>query len=243
MRFGIDGFVVGVIAAAFVGASASAAPVVGSFADRVDARANLFHTDWGHGFTAPIPTAYSSNTPDLDLIGVGTGLAARAFEMAPGVALPFSPGQRAEIEAPAWSWVVDLAVHGTDAFGVPVDPTLAGDPAFKLLYGFAFRGLRVYSLVGMWSTSPTALVPLAPVPLGAPDDLPFLVGYGIDLVVPGHAGPLYLFLGENDGYFDDNASAYDVTVTLRAAEVAAPASLALLAGALVPLVRDRRRRR
>lgn len=222
---------------------AAAAPITGVFSDQVDSRSNLFHAAWGHTNTASIPPDYNADTPSLDLIGVGTGAPARAFAMAPGGALPFTSGQIAEIEAPSWSWVIDLAIHGTDAFGVPVDPVLAGDPAFKLLYGFEFRRLRVYSLIAMWSTSATDLVPFSPTPAIAPDDLPFLVGYGLDLVVPDHAGPLYLFFGNNDGYFDDNDSAYDVFVTLRAAEVATPTTLALLAGMFAPMLRRRRKRR
>ena len=229
--------------------SALAAPVVGTFSDLVNATVNLFNGNWGHSYTAPVPGGYSSNTSNLDTIGVGTGQAPRAFQMAPSVPLAFTPGQDITIDVPRWSWVVDLNIHGTDAFGVPEDDALATDNAFKQLYGFNFRGLRVYSLIAMWSTSATSIVPFVPASNPGFDTLPFLVGYGLDLAVPDSTGPLFLFFGDNDGYFADNESAYDVSISLRAvdgpavAAVPAPATLALLASALLmPLVLRRRRK-
>ncbi len=219
---------------------AVAAPVTGSFQDLVSAQANLFNTGWGHSYTAPIPAGYSANSANLDLVGVGTGQPARAYEMAPGAPLPFTAGQSVKIEAPIWSWVIDLNIHGTDAFGVPEDDTLANDPAFKQLYGFDFRGLRVYSLIAIWSTSAAALTPYIPAVDPGFDALPFLVGYELDVTVPQSAAPLYLFFGDNDGYLDDNASAYDVFVTLSdpgsgpgVNDVPVPGTLALFTAALL----------
>ena len=75
--------------------------------------------------------------------------------------------------------------------------------------GFAslHRGLRVYSLIGARSTSPTALTGATVV------GSPFLVGTSATLTAPASVGPYYLFLGDNDGIFADNGGAYTVSVT------------------------------
>lgn len=71
----------------------------------------------------------------------------------------------------------------------------------------SFHDLRVYGLIGRWSTSATALDSTTAV--GAP----FFVGASATLVAPTDGpGPYHLFLGENDGNFADNGGAYDVTV-------------------------------
>lgn len=225
--------------------SAMAAPMVGSFEDMVDARANLYHTGWGHSYTQPIPDDYTSNTPGLDLIGLDTGLPARAMETAPnsGIAIAFTPGQEFNIEVPLWSRVVDLEVHETDAMGVPWDATYRQNPDNLGFWGFDFRELRVYGLIGMWSTSATSLVPYNPGndPF---DQLPFLVGYGFRAFVPQYHGQLYLYLANNDGFFDDNFSSYNVYVTLRELRVVSePSTLALFAGGLLLLTAAARRPR
>lgn len=216
---------------------ATAAPMVGTFEDIVDARANLYHTGWGHSFTEPIPSIYTSNTPGLDQIGLNTGLPARAMETAPnsGIAIAFTPGQQFNIEIPTWSRVIDLEVHETDAMGIPWDATYRQNPDNLPFWGFDFRNLRVYGLIGIWSTSATSLVPYNP--RGNPfDQLPFLVGYGFSAFVPQYHGQLYLYLANNDGFFDDNFSAYNVYVTLRELRVVSePSTLALFAGGLLLL--------
>lgn len=226
--------------------NAAAAPMVGSFEDLVDAQANLYHTNWGHSYTAPIPDPYTSLTPGLELIGLDTGIPARAMETSfgSGVAIVFTPGQEFTIDVPLWSRVVDLAVHETDAMGIPWDSTYRQDPATWGFWGFDFRNLRVYGLIGMWSTSATSLVPYNPG--GDPfDQLPFLVGYGFTSFVPQFHGQLYLYLANNDGFFNDNISSYNVYVTLRELrQVSEPSTLALLgAGLLLITAASRRSRR
>ncbi|WP_428263811.1 thrombospondin type 3 repeat-containing protein [Haliangium sp.] len=65
----------------------------------------------------------------------------------------------------------------------------------------------MYSLIGAWSTHPTALT--ASTVVGNS----FFVGANNTLTAPAGAGPFYLFLGENDGVFRDNGAGYDVTVS------------------------------
>lgn len=225
---------------------AAAAPMVGSFQDLVDAKANLYFSDWGHSYRAPIPGDYSSESSGLDRIGLDTGLPARAVETGFNSRTPivFTPGQEFTIEVPSWSRVIDLNVHETDAMGVPFDDTYRQNPANLPFWGFDFRNLRVYGLIGMWSTSATSLVPYNPG--NDPDDqLPFLVGYGFSAFVPQYRGPLFLFLANNDGFFDDNLSAYDVFITLRGLRVVSePSTIAVLAAGLllVTLVGYRSRR-
>jgi hypothetical protein len=70
-----------------------------------------------------------------------------------------------------------------------------------------YRGLRVYSLIGQWSHSPTALNS------STVASTPFFVGSSATLNAPSAAGDYYLFLAENDGAFTDNTGAYSVTAS------------------------------
>ncbi|MCC6558011.1 MAG: DNRLRE domain-containing protein [Polyangiaceae bacterium] len=73
--------------------------------------------------------------------------------------------------------------------------------------GGLFRGLPVYSLIGAWSTDPSALT------AATAASQPFFVGAAATLTAPAGAGPYYLFLGDNDGVFADNGAGYTVTST------------------------------
>ena len=67
-------------------------------------------------------------------------------------------------------------------------------------HGGDFRGLPVYSLIGIWSKSDSNIDPVID-----PIDAPFYVGSWLDVWVPDNGvDPLYLFLATNDGDFDDN---------------------------------------
>jgi hypothetical protein len=70
-----------------------------------------------------------------------------------------------------------------------------------------YRTLPVYSLIGAWSTSPTALTSATAVGKA------FFVGSSITLTAPTGTGPFYLFLGINDGYLGDNIGGFPVTAT------------------------------
>jgi PEP-CTERM motif len=106
---------------------------------------------------------------------------------------------------------VDAGASCTDADG------LAGD----------FRGLPVYSLIGIWSASATAIDPL-----GAA----FFVGSANSFVTP-VSSTAYLFLAENDGVFADNGGpGYDVTINFTSdapAAVPEPGTWALMGLGLV----------
>lgn len=88
-----------------------------------------------------------------------------------------------------------------------------------------FRGLPAYSLIGVWSGSFASIVPLGS---------HFLVGSAATLTVPG--GPAaYLWLGFNDGIFEDNddnpglGSGFSVSVSPLPEPVPEPSSLLLFA--------------
>lgn len=74
-------------------------------------------------------------------------------------------------------------------------------------YPELFRGLPVYSLIGRWSHSPDIL------DNSTVASNPFYVGSFSILTVPSEPGDYYLFLGENDGGFSDNAGSFTVTAT------------------------------
>lgn len=95
--------------------------------------------------------------------------------------------------------------------------------------GGIFRGLTVYSMIGLWSSTGLAINAIGS---------PFFVGSAAVLSVP--VGPAFLFLAENDGIFSDNSGHYDVTVNA----VPEPGTLTLMAlgGALFGAARRRRRR-
>lgn len=82
-----------------------------------------------------------------------------------------------------------------------------------------FRGLRVYSMIGLWSSTGTSITALGS---------PFFVGTSASLTVP-NAPSAFLFLAENDGNFADNSGEYSVRLeTVGGVAVSEPGALALL---------------
>ncbi len=155
----------------------------------------LYFTDWGHPYTE----TYNGSNNEAAGLGRGT----------PADVVPMDFAAFAEVEIGATGL---NAINGTIAFGP--DGT-----------GPSFRALPRYSLIGVWSTSSSDIVPIG----GS-----FFVGDSATLLVPS-APSAYLWLGFNDGIFDDNQAAplnggpgFSVTLT----GVPEPSMLALFALAL-----------
>jgi|AZIJ01.1.fsa_nt_gi hypothetical protein len=149
--------------------------------DTVEGRNNLYYDDWGHAYT----TGNNNQFNALD-----RGDAARAFAV-DSQPYGFSSGDLLQISA--GGCVVDAGSQCTE-------PGYAGG---------AFRALPVYSLIGLWSTSPLSIDPLE---LFSGVNPAFFIGDFLDVVVPNAISPLYLFLATNDGIFSDNSGAYSVRI-------------------------------
>ncbi len=173
---------------------------------------NLYYDDWGHVFNSTL--AESDVGFNIEYSALGRGTAASA------VGYAFSSGQALSIAATGS--VADWGATYTD-------PT--GTSASGANEGWDFRNLPVYSLIGIWSTNASMIDPV---------NSPFYIGSSLALVAPAMVGSLYLFLGENDGYFRDNAFSDKYTVTITTSAVPAPATLALLSLGLIGLIAMRR---
>ncbi len=166
----------------------------------VDSMDSLYFTNWGHPYTQVY------NGSNNEAAGVGRGAPAQVVSNL-GSATDFSPFAEVEIVANGSN-----AINGTIAYGPDG-------------LGSLFRMLPVYSLIGVWSSSSSAIVPIGTA---------LFIGDSATLPVPS-APSAFLWLGFNDGIFDDNLApplnggpGFSVTLT----GVPEPSTLALLALAL-----------
>ncbi len=151
-----------------------------------------------------------------NITGAGNQYDALGRGVAAGhVGYAFVAGQQLDVSA--WSCVRDAGTRCTGADG----------------YNWLFRGLNVYSLIGIWSESETEIEAVGNA---------FVLGSSVSLVTPQSTGPLYLFLGENDGIFADNFARdyYHVAITTPAVPV--PAAAWLFSSGLLGLLGVAKRR-
>lgn len=183
--------------------------------DTVGGMDNLYFADWGHVFNEGLGDGSQFNA-------LGTGVAASA--VVSGVSVFNFTGANT-INISATGLVVDDGQTQTDANGEPSD-FMDGN----------WRGLPAYSLIGVWSTSATEIMP----PIGSLSD-PFFIGTQLflSLVDIPQVSELYLFLAENDGLFGDNSGSYEVTLDVQYVPI--PASGLLLLSGLAGLFVSRRK--
>ena len=145
----------------------------------VEPQDNIFNTDWGHAYNQVFDQTNQAHLDNPLPYGLAAGDDARSVAHA-GSAFNFAGYDSVDITASGW--IQDKIIFWTDVSGEP---------------DFLFRGAPAYSLIGIWSLDPEDIVPA----LGV--DSILAIGAGLTLDIP-DGDALYLFLGENDGWFFDN---------------------------------------
>jgi hypothetical protein len=164
---------------------------------------NLYFDNWGHPWTG--------GSPESEFGALSTGIAARSVGDAGG---PFNFEGIPSVDVSATGTIRDSGGRFTNASG-------SASP---------FRGLRVYSMIGTWSSTPNSITPI---------DSPFFVGISNTLAVPTEPSA-YLFLGENDGIFSDNfVGQYNVSLNF----VPIPSAVWLFGSGLFGLIGISRRKK
>ncbi|MEH6558557.1 MAG: PEP-CTERM sorting domain-containing protein [Oceanicoccus sp.] len=191
----------------------------------VDATDNLYYSDWGHWFTQAGDGALAA-----------TGSTSASAVVNGGSAYNFSPWDYLDITVTGS--VTDAASEGQAGSVTGADGCISqSDPCW---FGNGqFRFQDVYSVIGLWSSSADSITPILVDNIYKDwRDAVFLVGSNVRLEVP-KIENAYLFLAENDGYFNDNLGSYTATII---ASVPEPASALLMLTSLLGLFAIRRRR-
>ena len=136
------------------------------------------------------------------LSAVGTGVDARSVTDSDGNPVNFS---NLRLTITATGLVEDFSTTSTDADGLDS----------------IFRGLPVYSMIGLWSSTGDSITALGE---------SFFIGTNNVLDAPS-SGTSFLFLAENDGIFSDNYGQYNVTIST----VPLPASAVLFLTGILSL--------
>ena len=158
---------------------------------------NLFFDTWGHPYTLEIDL----EEPDLGGAGVGN-----APPVVSDAGMPFNFAPFDVVDITATGLIVDINITATP-------PSGSQDPEFI----FEFRELLVYSVIGIWSTTSNEITPI-----GLLNPHPaFNVGAAATISIP-DVPTAFLFLSDNDGWFDDNTGSYDVTLHARVVPLPAP---------------------
>jgi hypothetical protein len=180
-------------------------PASASVIHLVDSMDNLYFTDWGHPYNVP---PFNDGNNEFGAIGRG--------DPAQPVAADFAGFDQVVVSATGSN-----AINGSTSFGPDGNP-----PAL-------FRALTVYSLIGVWSSSSAAILPLGNA---------FFIGDSAILPVPSSPAA-FLWLGFNDGKFDDNLDQPSPGFSVTLTGVPEPSTLGLFVLALGLLRASRRRSR
>lgn len=194
--------------------------------------ANLYNTSFG-GSGSPFPEAEAA-------LGATDAFAVQFS----GSAFNFSGA--AQINFSTTGAVQDngLGIDSvTDADGIIASgPNTGNDTGFG---DGNFRGLPVYSLIGIFSTTSDVITPLGAsidtANLGDPLQSAFFIGTSLVLDNLPSVPELFLFFANNDGAFSDNTGSYDVTIQVT--PVPLPAAFWLFATSILGVMNFSNRRK
>lgn len=205
--------------AIFTVSSASASMIINHTVLGTD---NLYNTAFG-GNGNPFPEAIATS-----------GATTPGAVQFSGSAFNFSGA--ASIDLSASGAVQDNGV-GIDSF-TDANGLIASGPNTGNDTGFGdgnFRGLPVYSLIGIFSTTSDMITPLGAsldtANLGDPLQSAFFIGTSLLLSEIPDVPELFLFLADNDGGFLDNSGFYDVLIEVT--PVPLPAAFWLFATSIL----------
>lgn len=180
----------------------------------VSAQTNLYK-GWLNPSSLPSWTSTWSEYEKGNLINGSSGVAAVLVDYA------FSTGE-----------ALNIVSSGILTYNVPANTLQYGPDGQS---GGIFRNNPTYSLIGVWSSSKDAIMPISL----ASTNPAFYIGSTASLITPHFtSGSAWLWLGLNDGRFDDNGGA---GITVTTTPVPLPSSGLLLGVGLLGLAAIRRR--